>query len=209
MGKQGFHRLVAAGSLAAACLGFGTAQAAVFSDDFEGTLAQWATIGSGVIVADPLNGANNALSFTGLGSGGDIFSTTVTAPAGTYRLSFDVLGTCGVAACGAYIGVNAPGEQWLAGDGSYYTPNQITQTGQWLHFDLAFTTFAASFVIKAEDFVGVAGPAGDVYFDNICVYTGTDASGCPSRTSQVPEPGSLALVGLALLGASRVRRRKA
>ncbi|MFO1265954.1 MAG: hypothetical protein U1F67_03655 [Rubrivivax sp.] len=71
MGVQRFHRLVAAGRLAAASLGFNAAQATVFSDNFEGTLSQWSAIGSGVIVADPLNGAN-ALSFRQSGSGGDI-----------------------------------------------------------------------------------------------------------------------------------------
>lgn len=202
-----FHRIIAIACMALAGLSVNPAQAALlFSDSFQGTLAQWTTVGSGVIVTDPLNGGNSVLSFTSLRSGGDIFSPSISAPAGTYRLSFDVLGTCGASGCGAAIGVDAPNEQWLADD-SGSAPTQITQTGQWLHVDLAFTSFSSSFVLKAEDWLGVAGPAGDVYFDNICVYSGTDSSGCPSM-SQVAEPSSLALVGLALLGASTARRRR-
>jgi len=65
----------------------------LFFDDFESGLGKWETVGSGVIVSDPLKPNNHALSFAELHSGGDIFSK-LNIVSGSYILSFDYLGTC-------------------------------------------------------------------------------------------------------------------
>lgn len=177
-----------------------TLAAPIFSDDFEGNLSKWAIIGSGVTVNDPLVSGNRALSFTGLGSGGDIFTSTTLA-GGTYHLVFDMLGTCTSGNCGAWIGIDdALGEHWLVGDNSYTPVGQvILNNGSWQHVDITFTA-SGSFRLKAEDYIGSGGAAGDVYFDNVCI--GVD--GTCSNT--VPEPYSLALVAMGLLLMAGSRR---
>ncbi len=185
------------------------AQAApLFQDDFQSGLSLWNPIGTARIVADPLNGTNSVLNFSGVRGGGDIFSSEPGMAAGTYTLSFDILGTCGgVGDCGGFIGINDSfGEQWLAGDSRYPTPHLVQNNGSWQHISFQFTARGTGlFRLKLEDFTS---PAGDVYFDNICVSTSANDAACPSRTAgNVPEPGALALVGLALAGLGWSRRK--
>jgi len=200
--------------LAAAALALSAAASqagVVFSEDFEGSLVKWNPIGSAQIVADPFLNGNDVLNFKQLGSGGDIFSAQPYIAGGSYYLSFDILGTCASGNCGGFIGIDQfpGGEIWIAGDNTYGTKlYQMQNNGQWQHFEFAFTAnTAGNFRVKIEDFVRSA-PAGDVYFDNICISTVRGDSSCSTRNA-VPEPGSLALAGLALLGAAAARRRRA
>ncbi|MDP2007335.1 MAG: PEP-CTERM sorting domain-containing protein [Rubrivivax sp.] len=177
-----------------------------FQEDFQSGLSQWNPIGTAQTTADPFNGANTVLNFNGVRGGGDIFSALPGIAAGTYFLSFDILGTCGgVGDCGGFIGINDSfGEQWLAGDARYPTPNLVRNDGTWQHISLQFTARGTGlFRLKLEDFTS---PAGDVYFDNICVSSSAGDSGCPARAS-VPEPSALALAGLALLALGLSRRK--
>lgn len=182
----------------------------IFADDFEAGLSQWNPVLTGAIATDPLNSSNKALTFRGEGSGGDTFTAAPYLAGGSYFLSFDVLGTCTTPGgnCGAFIGIDQypGGEIWIAGDNTYNSVlYRMVNNGQWQHFEFAFSANAAgTFRLKVEDFVSGAA-AGDVYFDNICISATAGDAGCP-RT--VPEPASLALVGMSLLGLAGLRRRR-
>jgi hypothetical protein len=152
--------------------------------------AIWPTNISGEIVTDPLDPTNHVLNFTALGSGGDIFSLDL--PAGTYDLSFDILGLCpAITQCGGYLGVDVVGnEGWLVGDGLWPSFVVLHDTGTWQHvagqifmpdtfhlkiedWNQRFNPFqpfrtSPTFDSNGNNLTPFATPApGDVYYDNI------------------------------------------
>lgn len=178
----------------------------LFSEGFESNLSKWATLGTGQIVVDPLNSLNHVLNFSGRASGGDIFTANNLA-GGTYNLSFDILGTCKGGNCGGFIGIDDKiGEQWLSGDSSYSNSNVVINDGTWQHIDFVFSALG-SFRLKLEDFAW-SNSAQDVYFDNICISSQANDRACTTSRSNVPEPTSLALLGLGLAGLGFSRRKK-
>ena len=149
--------------------------ATLFFDDFESGLAKWLTIGTGVIVSDPLETNNHALSFTGLNIAGDIFSRQIVNATGSYILSFDYLGTCSGKNCGGFIGYE-PGDVWVGGTdpNGYSAPITILpDTGSWERVTIVFSG-PTTISLKLEDWIGSGVVAGDVYFDNILL---TDENG--------------------------------
>jgi len=173
--------------------------AILFQEDFESGLgANWAIIGSAQVVADPLQ-ADNALHFTAPGSGGDLFSTVIAAPAGTYYLQFDYLSTADIsfATPGGFVGIMDPLETWLVGDANYAATIQTNAVPRnaWQHVDLTFST-NGNFLLKLEQFAGSSAPIGTAYFDNILI------------TTETPEPSTMAMVGLALAGVGAFRQSK-
>ena len=146
--------------------------ATLFFDDFESGLGQWPTIGSGVIVSDPLKPNNHALSFAQLFSGGDILSKSINNTTGSYILSFDYLGTCSNNNCGGFIGYE-PGDVWLGGTSGEYAPDLLPDTGRWERVTIIFSG-PTTISFQLEDYIGSGGVPGDAYFDNILL---TDENG--------------------------------
>ena len=190
----------------------------LFSDTFQGNLSEWAIQGSGVIVPDPLDPSENALAFTRLGSGGDLWSPVIPGTgAGTYTLGFYVLGDCGESSgCGAFFGIQtvASGEHWLAADTSWGgLVDQFPDTDTWEWVTFTFTADSA-FQVKFEDFVGspnayayTAGGGASVYFKDLQLYTGAVSPSGP-ELDNVPEPASAALLTPAILGLLALRRSR-
>jgi Carbohydrate binding domain len=185
----------------------------VFSDDFESGLGQWTGQGGGshqgVIVADPLGGSNNVLTFSGLNSGGDMFGLDlVSLDSNTiYSISFDFLGLAQIGSVigdtGGYVGFAAgtPGvHNWEWATGSAGADDVLVDDGQWNSYTFEFTVASLgignSVRLMVEDFVGSGGVSGDVYFDNFVV-----------ATVPIPSSAALALIGLGLGGVVSIRRQ--
>ncbi len=190
---QNIPRLLAAG-LIMTTVGFGSASATtLFSDDFQGTLSQWAAGSSGQIVNDPL-GSGKALDFTRTIGGGDLFQlAAVGSSTGNFHLSFDYLGNC-AHGCGGFVGfnyLNGP-EVWLAGSDNYPTPTPLVENGTWTQVALDFAS-ATPIVLKLEDYNGTSdgGTPGNAFFRNLVL---TDGAVDPAQApfAVVPEPASAA-----------------
>jgi len=131
-----------------------------FSDNFEAGLSQWVGKSGGghqgIVVADPLQPGNQVLTFTGVNTGGDVFSSEIDViPGLTCVLRFDYLGlakpgsvagdfggTVGFAE--EWIAVYPVGHRWLAGtstlDGVEDDP--LIDDGNWHTYTIHFDPFA-------------------------------------------------------------------
>ena len=181
--------------------------ALLFSDTFSGPLgANWVSNNTGAIVTAPAPAGGSALTFTGLGSGGDLFSKSIAGTgAGTFNISFEYF--CATGNCGAFVGL-APGgstltipttagtDAWLATDTvphAYPAPFSFSGVGGWNQVSFTFqVTSAAQFGVKLEDFTG---SANDTYFKNFTV-------------SSVPEPGTWAMMILGFMGVGFMAYRR-
>ncbi len=196
-----------------ACIaGAATANAdIIFSDDFESGLGQWTGKNGGahqgILVNDPLDNSNTALSFSGLASAGDLFTADpiLLDPNQSYRISFDYLGLAQAKSrlddTGGYVGfsVDMPGlHKWKWATGNVSGASDVLiDDGQWNSYQYDFTAadlgIGNSVRLMLEDFVGSAGRPGDAFFDNFQIST-------------VPTPGAIALLGMGGLIATRRRR---
>lgn len=166
------------------------ADVTLFQDGFEtGTLDQW--IGKagdppqGLVVADPLNPANQVLTFSGVNYSGDIFSATyldVSLPR-QYVLSFDFLGFPSEVENGGFIGIGAAptsdSEQfWIGGTypGALTAPASVatvlTVDGAWHHYEIDITEIIETeglteTLLMVEDWFNYGSVPGDAFFDNI------------------------------------------
>jgi chitinase len=200
----------------------GAAQAAVvnmFSDNFEGGLSQWEDSRllnpHAKIVNDPIRPGNKVLTFDVPYFAGSIFSNDFVSTTGTFTLSWDYLGkprrfsTPGN--LGGYIGVSSPDKSmqlWIGGTSTLApTPIDMIDDGQWHSYSYTFSSPAwlgTPIRIMLEDWIGSGLVTGDAFFDNVMLR---DSS--RSANNNVPEPGSLALVGLALIAGAAATRRRA
>lgn len=202
----------------AALVNANAATVTAFSDNFEGTLAAWTdrnpSSPDAAIVDDPLRQGNHVLGFNRTQSGGSIFTTDFVTSSGQFTVSFEYLGLAKQGSVagdlGGFFGIsqNFPGNhQWIAGtqDG-FGQPINLIDDNTWHTYTLTFNSTVGQTVhLMFEDFSGSSGVAGDAFFDNISF---NDSSVAPAPFSNVPEPGTIALLGLGLLAATTARRRR-
>ncbi len=197
------------------------AQAAVVNmvfDDFESGLSKWDVRGLLIpharIVTDPLNAGNKVLSFDVPFAAGSIFSKDFVNSTGSYTLSWDYLGRARTFSTagdlGGYIGVssaNTLAQLWVGGTGSYATPVDLIDDGQWHSYSRTFTAPAAlgsTIRLMMEDWIGSGFVTRDAFFDNVTLRDSSVAA----PNTRIPEPGSLFLVGLAMAAGAVVSRRR-
>ncbi|MCD4720754.1 MAG: PEP-CTERM sorting domain-containing protein [Desulfobacula sp.] len=183
-----------------------------FTEDFEGNLNQWTGKDGGAhhgeIVVDPLDlsGSNHAMNFTQLIGAGDIFTSLSVFSAGSYVLSFDYLGYAVDGQgqlienddTGGYVGISQgypDSHRWLYATGTASGAlDVLIDDGLWHSYTFNFTS-TFDFHLMLEDFSGSGGIAGDAYFDNF-------------NLAPVPEPATMLLFGLGILGLAGASRKK-
>lgn len=173
----------------------------IFSEDFESGLSfgvgeNWSSNRSGVIVNDPLD-IDRALSFRALVGGGDLSSNNIFSTTGKFYVSVDYLGTCDNNNCGGFFWNSI--SNWVGTTAPYL--DLLVDNGTWTTYMVELTGNVMS--ISFEDWSGSAGIAGDAFFDNILISDTSFAERAP-----VPEPATLGLFGLSVLGMALRRKLK-
>lgn len=193
-----------------------------FGSGFEGGLSAWfdrdPSSPDAAIFDDPLRPGNRVLGFNRTMGAGSVISNAQVSSIGSYTLSFDYLGLPGLGGVpgdlGGFIGVslggNGSSQYWIGGTSdNHSTPLSLIDDGAWHSYSYTFNSpIGGSIRVMVEDWSGSGGVAGDAYFDNIVLRDSGVAAPATPLGSAVPEPGSLALVGLALGVAAWAARRR-
>jgi hypothetical protein len=197
------------------------ANTVIFNEAFSGDLSAWTGksggLSQGFITADPLNAANNVLSFSGLNVSGDIFTASSLA-VGNYEqvlISFDYLGLAKNGSVpgnlGGFLGLslnlNPQGGDgaWLAGtdqsaaNGLGFTGIKLIDDGAWHQYQIDITSLLknnniSQIHLMLEDWKDAGGVPGDAFFDNITVQ-GIPVSESGTTASMLLASATLLMVG--------------
>lgn len=166
-----------------------SSQSVLLDENFEGDLSNWDPVGYGIQVPDPLNPANQVLSFSATDDSGNMWSMPLTVASGvTYVFEFKYLGNAGGGDTGGYLWLWDPVLQFSSlgpvwGTQPENSDYELIDDGAWHSYQLTFTVpevfdpSSGSIQIVVEDWNGAAGGgwappniAGDAFFDDIQFY---------------------------------------
>jgi hypothetical protein len=133
-----------------------------------------------------------------------VLSQSVYLTAGSYEIGFDSYSPLN--------GYNNPGDASFSGTIAGVTlANYDVKTGQapqvWVNYSGIADVSVSGFYQAAFDFQTFGGASADVVIDRVYIESSSSGGGIPIPPTTTPEPATMLLLGLGLMGLAGVRRK--